>query len=287
MRIDSTYEVHPKGGVFQTDEALGYRPVPGGAGYGTHGARHNDYALEKPAGKRRLLFIGDSVTERHKIIDALHGLLGDDYEYWNAGVVGYSTAQELAYYRDYLGSIAADHVVLTFHLNDFDTTPVLFPMGDEIVAVYGQLGSSHPSPWLLKNSYLYRYVWSQLLNRTRTTRNESIERDVESSLRALQALVRERDADFTVLVLPWLLPRSQWTPTQVRQHAETLQWLEELGIRHYAFLDTLDRALADGVVINEPFGDAEPGKGPLDPQHPSDAFAELMARDLLARGFRP
>src|SRR5262245_12399963 len=108
MRIDSTYEVHPKGGVFQTDEALGYRPVPGGAGYGTHGARLNDYALEKPAGKRRLLFIGDSVTERHKIIDALHRELGDDYEYWNAGVVGYSTAQELAYYRDYLGSIAAD-----------------------------------------------------------------------------------------------------------------------------------------------------------------------------------
>src|SRR5262245_33800627 len=67
VMIDSAYEAHPKNGVLQTDDVLGYRPVLGGKEYGPHGAKWNDYALEKPAGKRRLLFIGDSVTDRHKI----------------------------------------------------------------------------------------------------------------------------------------------------------------------------------------------------------------------------
>ena len=62
--IDPALDVHPEYGIFQVDSALGYRPVPGGKTYDVHGAKRNEYALEKPAGKRRLLFIGDSVTDR-------------------------------------------------------------------------------------------------------------------------------------------------------------------------------------------------------------------------------
>lgn len=278
VKIDETYEVHPKHGIIELDDELGYRPVLGGKSYGPHGAKWNDYALEKPPGKKRLLFLGDSVTDRQRVMDALAARLGDGYEYWNAGVFGYATEQELLYYRKYLEGIQADHVVLIFHLNDYEVTPVVFPVGDELVAVHSRIGHSRPSPFLMRHSYLYRFVWAWASRRTANARNDSIETDVERNLTELRDLVHARGADFTVLVLPWLLPGREWPAPKPRHHELTRELLTRLGIRHYDFRATLERAVADGIVFQE---------SPGDPQHPSDAFAARMADDLLAAGFRP
>lgn len=279
VKIDRRYEVHPEFGIFQVDEHLGYRPVPGGAGYGPPGCKWNEYSPEKPPEKRRLLFIGDSVTDRHKLIDALEERLGDGaYEYWNAGIPGYATEQEFLYYREFLGTIAADHVILTFHLNDYETTPIVFEVGDEMVAVHSKLGSSTPNPWMLRHSFLYRYAWAQASRLTSRSRAADMEGEVTANLAALRDLVQQRGADFTVLVLPWLQDYPHWPEPKPRHHELTLRTLEELGVRHHSFLDTLASALADGVVINE-MG--------TDPQHPSPEFAGRMVDDLLATGFRP
>lgn len=278
VKIDRRYEVHPEFGIFQVDGALGYRPVPGGAGYGPHGATWNEYAPEKPPGKRRLLFVGDSVTERHKLIDALRELLGEDHEYWNAGIPGYATEQELLYYRDHLGEIAADHVLLTFHLNDYDTTPVVFESGGEFVAVHAKVGDTLPSAWLMRHSFLYRYTWTRLVRLTSSTRPAALEAEVARNLAALRDLVRARGADFTVLVLPWIQDPAEWQDPKPRHYELTLRVLDELGIRHFGFLATLERALADGVPVHQTKDD---------PQHPSLELARLMAADLLATGFRP
>jgi len=169
-------------------------------------------------------------------------------------------------------------VVLSFHLNDYETTPITFMDGDQFVAVYGRLGSTPPSPWFLLHSYLYRYLWSVRLAATHVERSRAIEQEVEQSLGELQALVRERGAEFSVLVLPWFLPEPQWSEELRRHQRETVQLLERLGVRHYEFLDTLERAVADGITIQETPGDV---------QHPSGEFGQRMAADLLARGFRP
>jgi hypothetical protein len=278
VKIDRRYEVHPEFGIFQVDDALGYRPVPGGGGYGPHGARWNEYAPEKPPGKRRLLFLGDSVTERHKLVDALHERLGDEYEYWNAGVPGYATEQELLYYRDHLATIAADHVLLTFHLNDYETTPVVFEADGEFVAVHAKIGGAAPSAWLMRRSFLYRYAWTQIVRMTSASRPAAIEAEVARDLARLRDLVRARGADFTVLVLPWVQDPAHWPDPKPRHHELTLRTLEELGIRHFEFRATLARALAAGVSIHE---------SGTDPQHPSLELARLMAADVMATGFRP
>lgn len=278
VRIDRRYEVHPESGIFQVDDEIGYRPVPGGAGYGPHGAKWNEYVPEKPADKRRLLFLGDSVTDRHKLIDALAERLGDGFEYWNAGIPGYATEQELLYYRDHLADLGADHVILTFHLNDYETTPIVFEVGDSLVAVHSKVGNSYPNPWLLRNSYVYRYVWAMASRLTSSTRSDDMEAAVARDLSSLRDLVRARGADFTVLVLPWIQEPARWPEPKPRHHELTLRTLSALGIRHYAFLDTLARAIAEGVPIHE-MG--------TDPQHPSLEFARLMAADLLAQGFVP
>lgn len=278
VKIDRRYEVHPEFGIFQVDDRLGYRPVPGGARYGPHGAKWNEYAPEKPPGKRRLLFLGDSVTDRHKLIDALREQLGEDYEYWNAGIPGYATEQELLYYRDYLGDIAADHVLLTFHLNDYETTPVVFEKDGEFVAVHAKIGDSYPSAWWMRNSFLYRYGWTTATRWTSASRPAAIEAEIERDLAALRDLVRARGAELTVLVLPWIQAPKDWPAPKPHQHELTLRVLERLGIRHFSFVATLARALAEGVPIHE--------QG-TDPQHPSLELARLMAADVLATGFKP
>lgn len=278
IKVDETYRVHPKHGVFQVDPALGFRPVPGGEQYAAHGAHWNDYALAKPADKRRLLFIGDSVTDRGKLVTALSERLGDGYEYWNAGVVGYTTSQELAYYRDHLAGIQADHVILTFHLNDYEVTPVVFELDGEYVSVHSRIGNTYPSPWLLEHSYLYRFGWGWMASRTGKALDDSIEHEVADGLRQLRDLVHARGADFTVLVLPWLLEPAKWVKPKPHHHELTLRILTELGIRHYAFMDTLERACARGMDIHETG---------VDPQHPSLEFARAMTEDLLAQGFHP
>lgn len=278
VKIDETYEVHPKHGIIELDDVLGYRPVLGGKSYAPHGAKWNEYALERPPGTKRLLFLGDSVVDRQRVMNALAARMGPGIECWNAGVFGYSTEQELIYYRDYLGSIEADHVVLVFHLNDYEVTPVVFPVGDELVAVHSRIGRSSPNAWLMRSSYLYRFGWAWASRRTAAARSEAIEADVERLLGELRDLVHARGADFTVLILPWLVPAKEWPAPKPRHHELTREILTRLGIRHYDFRATLERAVAEGVDINE---------SPGDPQHPSDAFAERMADELLAAGFRP
>ena len=64
------------GRTLELDEDLGFRQVAGGTAYDVHGALRNDYLLGKPATSERLLFIGDSVTRRGRLVSALCGALG-------------------------------------------------------------------------------------------------------------------------------------------------------------------------------------------------------------------
>src|SRR5262249_60194229 len=118
-----------------------------------------------------------SVTDRGRIGEALRVRFGDGLEYWNAGVPAYATEQEFRYYRDHLGDVGADHVVLTFHLNDYETTPILFEVDGEFVSVHSKIGHSYPSAWLLRNSYIYRWAWSWLVHRAAPGRARELEQD--------------------------------------------------------------------------------------------------------------
>lgn len=74
-------------GLFIIDPNFGFRPALGTSVYNKFGTLAGNYTLEKPEGVTRLLFIGDSVTARGKIIDAIRKLYNEtNFEYWNAGV---------------------------------------------------------------------------------------------------------------------------------------------------------------------------------------------------------
>lgn len=268
--------LHPRHGRYALDPVLGYVPVLDGGVYAAAGTLVNEYALEKPSGVERLLFLGDSVTRRGFLVAALRERLGDaGREWWIAGVEGYNTEQEVGYFREHCASVAPDRVVLTFHLNDFAPTPVLFLDANEGLVVYASDGAHHADPVLLEHSFLYRLWLADTVVAADSLPGRAAER-VEAGIAELRDLARVRGAGLTVLVLPMFLPREEWTPEVRARHAAVLASLARLGVDHHDLAPALDRALADGVDVQE---------SPGDRHHPSLGWSRVAAEQLAGEGF--
>ncbi len=100
--------------------------------FNAHGCRGPDVASERPAGRRRVLMLGDSYTlgvgvhEEDSFAVQLQSLLnspaaagrGESYEVVNCGVSGYATKQERQLFEILGPDLRPDIVVLTMVLND-------------------------------------------------------------------------------------------------------------------------------------------------------------------------
>jgi len=264
-----------RGQLFTVDPRFGFRPRLGNEVYDEYGVQRNEYALEKPAGKERVLFLGDSVTARRALVDAIAEVYGEDqFEYWNAGVESFNTVQEVAYYFDYNAAVDPDHVVLTFHLNDYETTPIAFEDEAGRVVVFApNQPTRRISPWLFEHSRLYR-LW---LGRLASPDGDfpAVAAEVHESLRALRDALREEGVRLTVLVLPLMQRPGKWRPQERLARLRVLQFLDREGIRHYDLLPPLEQALEEGVPFQERRGDV---------WHPSREVSRVFAGYLSERG---
>jgi len=261
--------------LYTVDKAFGFRPILGNAYYNEYATKINDYRLEKRQNVKRLLFIGDSVTIRGKIIAALRKILGDkDYEYWNAGVESYNTLQEVKLYITYNRAIHPDHVILTFHMNDFETTPISFYNGDKLVVYAPNTRLENMNPWLFQHSYLYRLVLGFIISLNDANREEIIQ-EVKDSLVELREILAEEDVGFTLLVLPYLKPYDEWSQVEQSRREQIVTLLQELDMPHVDLFPLLEEALADGINIQEEAGDF---------YHPSEEIAGRFATHIAGRG---
>lgn len=265
------------GRFFTPDADLGFCPVLDTEAYGRDGVLRNAYPSDKPPGVVRLLFVGDSVTARGHIVRALQRRHGNDgYQYWNAGVECYNTVQEVAWYFRHNHRTAPDHVVLTLHPNDF--TPSLVALYDEQgrLAMYSTTASvTQLQPWLFRNSELYRR-W--FLSRVSGAMARSWSTEVAAVRDALRKLRDRLAADgvrFSVLLLPTLALPTTWPAPARRAHEAAVAVTSELRIRAFDLLPALERAVADGVKIQESPGDS---------WHPSPEVADRFAAALAAEG---
>ncbi|MFQ5644126.1 MAG: GDSL-type esterase/lipase family protein [Thiogranum sp.] len=124
----------------QYDELLGWSKIPGKNGnhvtseysiwekINSRGIRGPEYPYEKPEGEYRILVLGDSYTEGYSVgFESLFSELlkrdlnaggGRRVEVINAGTGGYSTDQELLFFRHYGKKYNPDLVILMFAHND-------------------------------------------------------------------------------------------------------------------------------------------------------------------------
>ena len=269
--------LHPTHGLYQLDDRIGFRPVPGSARHDVHGARHNEYSLEKDPARARVLFLGDSVVERGTFLEAVRERGGDErFEWWNAGVSAYSTVQEVGYYREHLEAIDADHVVLVFCLNDYEDTPLVTLDADGKMLILNAHRSGL-NPWLMQHSHLFRYWVGRTLAAPEMGRyDESLIEYVAEQLAELRALTTARGATLTAIVFPPMRGEEMWPGAVVENHARTLELFAEQGIPCHDILAPLRATLAAGEELAEPPGDL---------LHPSPGLSARIADALAREGF--
>jgi hypothetical protein len=257
---------------FEFDENLGFFPIVGKGGeYGPYGCLANEYNPENKGSRSRVVFIGDSVTHRAAIIDGLRALYGEDeYEYWNAGVESFNTRQIVEYYRLHNSKLEPDEVVLTFHNNDFQATPVATKEDGKLVLHIPQKAKVEAPFPLLGRSALYR-LWLQYT----LPRFERGKDEVKRDLAQLKELTEAQGARFSVVLYPILKPQAEWTEGEQRSRRQSLEIFDELGIRYFDILEALPT-------------DAEQLKSlrqdPEDTWHPSPQGGTIIAEDLHKRG---
>jgi len=261
--------------LFRLDVELGYVPILGTESYDADGfLRHgHTYELENKGDRERILFLGDSVTRRGKIVQALRREYGEEeYEYWNAGVTAYNTTQEVSYYERYARKADPDHIVLTFHLNDFYHSPISFVDHEgrmQVISPYEDLSGLRV--WLFEHSHAYRFY----LGRTSDKWNlAGPSRDIVAALERLESLAEEGGARLSVIVLPNLQALEDWHGLWRKRYDRALAIMEELGLRYFTLLEPLQKAIADGV---------DPEEAPGDTEHPSAAVAAYFGRFLKER----
>src|SRR5262249_46032305 len=138
------------------DLELGHVPVLDGRLYDQHGIARGERYGAGGEGARRILFLGDSVTRRGRILRAI-AAQAPDCVCLNAGVEAWNPVQEVEFYFRSNRAVEPEEVVLTLHNNDFSVTPVaLDTEAGFTVCMPGVLASFDPE--LYRRSFLYR-LW--------------------------------------------------------------------------------------------------------------------------------
>ena len=258
---------------FTVDRDIGFRPILGAGGYSEYGTFTNSYPLEKRAGIARVLFIGDSVTARGKIIDAIRKIYGDaKYEYWNAGVESFNTIQEVKYYLRYNQAIQPDHVILTFHLNDFELTPVAyFNEKKQLVVYIPHTPLKAVNRWLFEKSYLYRLIVGLTLRPA--SGRHAVVQEIQQNLQLLRDTLGERHIRLTILIHPLLKPPEQWLPAERYARKKIIGMARRLEIPYFDLFEPYSTLVTAAAEIQTKSGDT---------WHPTPETAAVFA-DYLAR----
>ena len=268
-------------GSLHVDPVLGHAPVLGGLsydeiglerGYGTRGG-----TAAKIPGVRRVLFVGDSVTARAKIIDAIRAMSSTaDFEFCNGGVEGWNPVQEVEFYFRCQEQLQADHIILTLHNNDFMITPVgLFDdEGTFAICRPGRLSRLHPD--LYRHCYLYR-LYINASNPQLRVEDSYLEK-VDAVAAALQRLrddAARHGRRLSVLLMPLLRAPGSWRPWETESRRLALTMLDRLSIPTIDLLPAIEPVLAAGCDL---------GQTPDDHWHPNGLAGAVMAAYALAQG---
>jgi hypothetical protein len=252
------------------DKELGFRP----SFYSEYGTMKNQYNFKKMPGVTRILFMGDSVTCRGKIIHYLRRFLGKKkYEYWNAAVESYNLIQEIIYFFKFNRRLNPDIVIIFFHPNDFEEDAVIFDQGKKIIYYCPGGPIKFINKFWFENSFLYRFLSCGFF---RYNRNKKLlVSNSEKELSLLKNYLFNKGIDFKVVILPISQPYNEWQTEMKTNRRMAIKILDNLYIKYFDLLDVLSVAVNKNIVLAETPGDY---------WHPSEDFSFMIAKYLYKKG---
>jgi hypothetical protein len=165
---------------------------------------------------------------------------------------------------------------LTFHNNDFETTPIVFKNNDgELIVYTPSQPSQRINAFLFQYSRLYRlYLGLKGLNRKEENKI-AIANEIRSSLKELRDLLKEDNIELKILLFPVLKPVASWSEQEKYSRTESLKIFKELDLEYFDLLEALEKAIDAGVETQSP---------PGDPYHPSEQVSAYFAEALSKKG---
>lgn len=254
------------------DETLGIRPALGTFLYDSNGIRFDHSVESKASDPYKILFIGDSVTGRGRIVDAFpHALPSERVSFLNGGVDGYNIQQEVEFFFRYQAGIKPQTIVHQMHINDLQPSTLVVRIRGSIRSYSPRMKPQQVNQWLYARSQLYRFFLLQV--RARGTRDELLA-GAEAALRRLRDYTRQNGIAYHVVLSPILLPYDRWSATDQATREDLLRVCRELGIDAVDLWPVAENLIGRGIAIQEPPGDI---------WHPNAAFGEAAAKYITEK----
>jgi len=255
------------------DDSLGLRPALKTSMYDGDGVLFGRSISAKTSNPYKILFIGDSVTGRGRIVAALAEALGSERTaFLNGGVDGYNIQQEVEFFLRYQAGTNPDAIVHQLHINDLQPTTLVVRGRDGRVRSYSpRMKPASVNAWLYRHSQIYRFYILQF--RSRFSQDE-LRAAAYDALRKMRDYARERKIAYHVFLFPNLAPYEEWSAHDKASRDYLLRISGELGLGTVDLWPLAERLIRLGV-------DAQDSPG--DTWHPNRRFAEEAARYLIAR----
>lgn len=161
----------------------------------------------KPQGVYRIIFLGDSTTANSSYVAILEKILNknkerEEFEVWNCAVTGYTGIQSCRALKQKWLKCDPDMVVIGFCLNDFMPTPLVLREGNNLVGYFPHREMlSAVSPFLLKNSALYRFIVMRVFFSKNKDYHEEITKTTAFHLQEAKELCSAQGIDFLIVIL--------------------------------------------------------------------------------------
>ena len=258
---------------FKPDDAIGFRPAIGNSWYDKNGIvrkRYNPEDLDQPY---KILFMGDSVTARGRIIKALSlRLKNNSIDYLNGGVESFNIEQEVGFYFRYQYKTKPDHIIHTLHINDFTSTPIAFRGNDGLFNVYSlKFKKSNMNIWLFKNSHIYRFIIAYTLRRKD---DSDLHKETLVAIQKMQNHAKEAGIRYDVVIFPLLSLYDNWSAWDKNAHESFISILKNLKIDYVDLLPISQMMIKTNINAKENKGDS---------WHPNDRFAEFAADYIIVK----
>jgi len=233
--------------VYQPTITLGYEHVPNVGNINSMGLVGREYGLRKNKGVSRILLLGDSLAADDRIRVFLEENLNDSpfnakdkFEIWNSGTPGWDIRKYALFLRHKGLKYQPDLVLVCLCLNDLNlyntivyyrtrsgTVGYEFPV-HEITKVYV------PNPYLLRKSYLYRYLVFKINNYLIGDDREDTKEEIYSYFEIIKEDCGKRDINVLAVIFPWLKPLEAYDQDELLQYKLMVDSLENLN---FSFID--------------------------------------------------
>jgi WD40-like Beta Propeller Repeat len=255
------------------DETLGIRPVLGTALYDNDGILFHRSVISKAESPRKILFIGDSVTGRGRIVEALaKRLAAPNLSLLNGGVDGYNIQQEVEFFFRYQAHLKPNVIVHQMHVNDLQPTTLVVRGRDGSIKSYSPRNKpEHINGFLYRYSQIYRFYVLQFRSRFS---QEEIRSEAYGALRKIRDYARENGIAYHVFLFPGLAPYHEWSALEREARDYFMRVSGQLDLNVVDLWPVAERLIAAGVDIQE---------RPRDTWHPNQRFGEAAAEYILER----